>query len=109
MSNDKNKQEENEVLEEEQPYPVQQSVAFAGTTFVTMGMIDLLAHLGPTGLVLAGMAALVAYRHGPEVASQVRGIFPSPIPSDEENQEQGKPQKLVPNPGARSVLDWAIG
>src|SRR5579859_5503228 len=96
-----------EMAGEEKQYPVQQSMAFSGTTFATFGLIDLLAHFGPTGLVLAGMAAYVAYRHGPEVAEQVRGIFP-PTAQEEEmvvDQEPETPQKRAPK---RSVLDWAF-
>lgn len=89
--------------QEEKTYPIKQSAAFAGTTFVTMGLIDLLAHLGPTGLLVGGLASYVAWKHGPELYAQVRGMLPSPAPAEE--PEQDVPQL----PPGRSFVDRAIG
>ena len=89
-------------LEEKQPLPLAQSLSFGAGTFLTIGLIDLLAHLGPTGLVVGGIAAYVAARHGPEVTSQVREALPalpSRQPESEERQQRGK----------RSFMDRALG
>ena len=32
-----------------------------------MGLIDVIGHMGPTGLVVSGLASYVVWRHGPEV------------------------------------------
>ena len=52
--------------------PLSQSMKYGAGTFLTIGAIDLLAHLGPTGLVVGGLGAIVAGRHGPEIYAQVR-------------------------------------
>jgi hypothetical protein len=71
-------QEEAEGLEEELPrYPIQQSAAFAGSTLALGSLVDLLAHLGPTGLFLSGLASYVAWRHGPELVAYLRGKRPA--------------------------------
>lgn len=57
---------------EEKTYPIRQSAAFASTTFATMGLIDVLAHLGPTGLLVGGMASYVAWRHSPELYEYIK-------------------------------------
>lgn len=90
---------------EEKRYPVKHSATFAGTTFVTMGLIDLLAHLGPTGLLVGGLASYVAWKHGPELYAQVRERLPLPVPSS----EQEAPQDEHHPPSERSWLDRAIG
>jgi hypothetical protein len=71
-------QEEAEGLEEELPrYPIQQSAAFATSTLALGSLVDLLAHLGPTGLFLSGLASYVAWRHGPELVAYLRGKLPA--------------------------------
>src|ERR1700730_10555943 len=73
--------------EQEEPYPMKQSVTFAGGTFVTMGLLDLVAHLGPTGLLVGGLASYVAFKHGPEIYAYVREKLPSPAPGQEPQDE----------------------
>jgi hypothetical protein len=67
-------------LEDKKSIPLSQTFGFGAGTFLTVGAIDLLAHLGPTGLVVGGIAAYVAAQHGPELIEQVRAMFPSPDP-----------------------------
>jgi hypothetical protein len=43
-----------EPMEEQHTYPMKQSATFAGSTLITMGLVDLMAHLGPTGLLVGG-------------------------------------------------------
>jgi hypothetical protein len=43
------------------------SLGGAFGAFATMGLVDVLAHLGPTGLVIGGIASYVTWKHGPEV------------------------------------------
>src|SRR5690348_12879269 len=92
----------NEQLEDKKPVPLSQSLGFGAGTFLTVGAIDLLAHLGPTGLVVGGIAAYVAAKHGPELASQVREAFPS-LPSGQPGED-----RLRRN-GGRSLIDRALG
>src|SRR6266700_5735798 len=97
--------------EEEKPSPVGQSAAFAGSTFVTMGLVDLLAHLGPTGLLVGGLASYVAWKHGPEVYEHLRDLLPPPAaPSEEEqvaSEEASAPR--ASRTGGRSLVDRALG
>jgi hypothetical protein len=92
----------NEQLEDKTPVPLSQSLGFGAGTFLAVGAIDLLAHLGPTGLVVGGIAAYVAGKHGPELASQVREAFPS--------RESVQPGEERPRRnGGRSLIDRALG
>jgi len=87
---------------EEKKYPVKQSAAFAGSAAITMGIIDMLAHLGPTGLVVGGIASYVAWRHGPELYEQVRELLPLPA-------QPGQSEPAEQHPQRRSLLDRALG
>jgi hypothetical protein len=105
--------ESNEPLEEHR-YPMKQSATFAGSTLVTMGLVDVLAHLGPTGLLVGGLASYVAWKHGPELYEYVRGKLPSsPCPSEpaEEPVLGARPEPGARHPGerGRSLLDRALG
>src|SRR5579884_2364585 len=82
-------------------YPVQQAATCAGTTFVTMSLVDLLAHLGPTGMLVVGLLSYAAWKHGPELYEQVRGILPPPASSAEED--------TPPETARRSWVDRALG
>src|SRR5258707_7747075 len=91
-----------EQLEEKQSYPLTQSIGFGAGTFLTVGAIDLFAHLGPTGLVIGSIAAYVAAKHGPQLASQVREALPS--------RESMQPGIEAPRRnGGRSLIDRALG
>lgn len=92
---------------EEKTYPVKQSATFAGSTIVTMGIVDVLAHLGPTGLLVSGIASYVAWRHGPELYEQVGGLFPSHTPAAPKEQSEHAIQP--PQRSGRSFLDRALG
>jgi len=89
---------------EEKKYPVKQSAAFAGSTAVTLGLVDVLAHLGPTGLLVGGIASYVAWRHGPELYEQVRQILPFPAQTG-----QSEPAEKLPQRSGRSLIDRALG
>src|SRR5258708_22048129 len=96
---------------EEQPedqhhVPLTQTLGFGAGTFLAAGMVDLVAHLGPTGLVVGGIAAYVASQHGPELASRVREALPSPAPLA--TKQAGKAH-LPRRNGGRSLLDRALG
>jgi hypothetical protein len=92
---------------DEQAYPLTHSAACGGITIVTMGLIDVLAHLGPTGLLVGGLASYVAWRHGPELYDYVRQKFPAaPAPGD----EQAEPAEEEPvYTGTRSIVDRLLG
>ncbi len=79
----------NEQLEDQKPVPLSQSLGFGVGTFLTVGAVDLLAHLGPTGLVVGGILAYVAAKHGPELASQAREALLS-VPSRQPGIEAPK-------------------
>ncbi len=89
---------------EEKTYPLKQSAAFASSTLVTMGLVDLVAHLGPTGLLVGGLASYVAWKHGPEIYAYVREKLPSHPSSEPSEQGDERPRKR-----SRSFLDRAIG
>ena len=55
-----------ERVEDQHPIPLSQTLGFGAGTFLTVGVIDLLAHWGPTGLVIGGILAYVAAKQGPE-------------------------------------------
>ncbi len=76
-------------------YPMKQSASFAGGAAVTMALIDAIAHLGPTGLLISGLAGYVAWKHGPELyelaSREVRGIIPShPSEKIESGERHGR-------------------
>ena len=50
----------------------QRTIGGAGVTLAAMGLIDVLGHMGPTGLVVSGLASYVVWRHGPEVYGLVQ-------------------------------------
>jgi hypothetical protein len=79
----------NEQLEDQKPVPLSQSLGFGAGTFLTVGAVDLLAHLGPTGLVVGGILAYVAAKHGPELASQAKEAFPQSHPGNQESRRHG--------------------
>jgi len=89
---------------EEKKYPVKQAATFAGSMAVTMGLVDVLAHLGPTGLLVGGIASYVAWRHGPELYEQVRELLPFPAQAG-----QSEPAAKLPQRSGRSLLDRALG
>ncbi len=91
-----------EQLEDQESVPLSQSLDFGVGTFLTVGAVDLLAHLGPTGLVVGGILAYVAAKHGPELASQAREAFLS-VPSRQPGIEAPRRN------GGRSLIDRALG
>jgi hypothetical protein len=90
-------------------HQLKQSAAFASSTFVTMGLVDLFGHWGPTGLLIAGLASYVAWNHGPEVleniAGQVREILP---PSEEQADEEQIETSDDEQPRRRSFWERAL-
>src|SRR5579875_720833 len=95
------------------PSSVKQSAAFAGSTLVVGGLLYMLAHLGPTGLLVSGLASYVAWRHGPELYEQVRGLLPAlPAPAEREDGEpvaQAEQAAGARTPARRSLWDRALG
>src|SRR5712691_2963781 len=75
----------------------EQVVLVSGTMLAATG-VDLLAHLGPTGLVVGGILAFAAARHGQGLYEQVREALPSPAPTPSSQQRSN-----------RSLFDWALG
>ena len=91
------KQSNNE-LEENSDVPEKHSLGGAVGTLVTMGLVDVLAHLGPTGLVIGGIASYVVWKHGPEVYEHLGSQLPLPdMPH------------LKRKSGGRSFWDRALG
>src|SRR5436190_14727800 len=96
-----------EKLEEKQPFPFVQSLTFGAGTFLTAGVVDLLAHLGPTGLVVGGIAAYVAAKHGPEIVEQVKELLPAS--SGDDAPDGPLPDSQQQRRSQRSLLDRALG
>lgn len=65
---------EEQQIQQEKKYPAPLSAKFAGGALVTA--VPILAHFGPTGLLLSGVASLIAYRHGPEMYEMARDTLP---------------------------------
>src|SRR5258708_3265374 len=95
-------QPQEEQRADQHPAPLSQTLGFGAGTFLTVGVIDLAAHLGPTGLVIGGILAYIAAKHGPELTSQVREALPSP---PARQPEIGEPRQR----GKRSFIDRALG
>jgi hypothetical protein len=93
-----------EQREDQHPVPLTQTLGFGAGTFLAAGMVDLVAHLGPTGLVVGGIVAYVASKHGPELCEQVREALPSPAPG-----VSRQPAHTPRGNGGRSLLDRALG
>lgn len=74
------------------------------------GVVDLFAHLGPTGLVVGGIAAYVAARHGPQVYEQAREallLAPPPSPASRRARETEEGHQQEERRSRRSMLDRA--
>src|SRR5712691_1697815 len=96
--------------EEQQPQPdapLAQSLSCGVSTFLAAGVVDLVGHLGLTGLVVGGIAAYVASQHGPELLEQVRGALPT-RPSSPQG-EAPRTRASESGSGKRSLLDRALG
>ena len=98
-----------EQREEQRPLPLVRSLTYGTGTFLAAGKVDLLAHLGPTGLVVGGIAAYVAAQHGPELVERVREAFPPRADGQptEEVDQQGEEKKQ--QHGGRRLIDRALG
>lgn len=59
------------------PVPLGLQVKSAGGALLVTGLIDVFAHGGWTGLLVGGgIAAIIAWRHGPEVVSGIQQYLP---------------------------------
>ena len=99
----------NAPVEEKRPsLPLAHSVSCGVSTLLAAGLVDTIAHLGPTGLVVGGIAAYVASQHGPELLEQVRGALPA-RPSDQTKAPRTLASNEYSRGRARSLLDRALG
>jgi hypothetical protein len=87
--------------------PPGQALRYGLGTFLAAGAVDLVAHFGPTGLVVGGIAAYVAAQHGPELVERARGVL-SARPSHRTPLEEPR-TPASESGGKRSVLDRALG
>src|SRR6266516_5246842 len=92
---------EEQQIQQEKKYPAPLSAKFAGGALVTA--VPILAHFGPTGLLLSGVASLIAYRHGPEMYAMARDTLPV-LPSLE---GRGEPRARTSD--ERTMWDRLIG
>jgi len=95
--------------EQHPPAPLVHSLGYGVGTFLAAGMVDLLAHLGPTGLVVGGIIAYAAARHGPELVEQVRETLPSPTSPQASRQRSNALSQQSGSQSKRTVLDRALG
>ncbi len=104
--------EEGEHYYEEQPeeearsLPLAQSLKYGAGTFLAAGVLDLVAHFGPTGLVVGGIAAYVASRHGPELVEQVKGALTT---HSDLYTDAARTLASESRGGKRRMLDRALG
>jgi hypothetical protein len=96
--------------------PVLPSVGMAFSTFAAAGVVDVAAHLGPTGVFLGVVGAIVAYRHGPQTYAWLHEHFPALPLSMRTPPAVPEPlavaQRCAPPtdaPTRRSLLDRAFG
>jgi hypothetical protein len=110
LMNEEEEQPRNEQPEERQVpvAPFAQTLSFGVGTFLAAGMVDLVAHFGPTGLVVGGIAAYVMSQHGPDLARQVREALPPPAPTAVSKQPAAAHPPLQSG-RKRSLLDRALG
>src|SRR5215469_13575004 len=79
-----------------------EQITLASGTMLAATGVDLLAHLGPTGLVVGGILAFAAARHGQGLYAQVQGLLsPAPAPPCRFHPVKSRHE--------RSVLDRALG
>src|SRR5260370_22176489 len=104
-------EEPREEQPQEQPSPaLVHSLGYGAGPFLVAGMVDLLAHLGPTGLVVGGIIAYAAARHGPELVEQMRETLPSPaLPQQASMQRSKAPARQSGSQSKRTLLDRALG
>src|SRR5258708_18334725 len=102
-------QHDEEQPKEQPPTPLVHSLGYGAGTFLAAGMVDLLAHLGPTGLVVGGIIAYAAAKHGPELVEQVRENLPSPAPLQVSRQRHNAPEIRRGSQSKRTLLDRALG
>src|SRR5260221_2783166 len=102
-------QHDEEQPQEQPPTPLVHSLGYGAGTFLAAGMVDLLAHLGPTGLVVGGIIAYAAARHGPELVEQVRENLPSPASPQAARQRSNAPALRRGSQSKRTLLDRALG
>src|SRR5215470_306447 len=93
--------------QEQPPTRLLHSLKYGAGTMLAAGMVDLVAHLGPTGLVVGGIIAYAAAKHGPELASRVRENLPAPGSPQAFRQRRTAPSQG--SQGKRSILDRALG
>src|SRR5882672_309019 len=95
----------NDQPEEQKTYPLGQKMGFGAGTLAAAGVLDLFAHLGPTGLVVGGILAYVAAQHGPEMADQLVKSLNLKAESESESSEEPQPARRT----GRSFWDRALG
>src|SRR5215470_17328810 len=95
--------------QEQPPTPLVRSLGYGAGTMLAAGMVDLLAHLGPTGLVVGGIIAYAAAKHGPELVEQVRENLPSPASPQAARKTRNAPSKPRGSQSTRTLLDRALG
>jgi hypothetical protein len=77
-----------------------EQITLASGTMLAATGVDLLVHLGATGLVVGGILAFAAARHGQGLYRQVQALLsPAPAPRSHPGKSRNK----------RSVLDRALG
>ena len=83
-----------EIEEQEQgAAPAKYSLGGGIGAFLAMGAVDVFAHLGPTGLIVAAIVGIAAYRHTPEVVEQVAKEIPLPKRSPKQNDTTHEPER----------------
>src|SRR5260370_19148942 len=96
--------------EQQPPTALVDSLGYGAGTFLAAGIVDLLAHLGPTGLVVGGIIAYAAARHGPELVEQVRENLPSPAPPQQASRQRSNaPAQQSGSQSKPTFLDRALG
>ena len=99
---------------EEPVASLSEQLGFGVGTLLAAGAVDMFAHFGLTGLVVGGIAAYAASRHGPELLQQVKGARASrPALVTCRRRNKPTPRTLLAEGrrgrSQRSFLDRALG
>ena len=87
--------------------PAKYSLGGGVGAFLAMGAVDLFAHLGPTGLVVAAIVGIAAYRHAPEVLEQIGKEVPLPKRAPKRTMQTMNQEDLLCGKGRSALSRWS--
>lgn len=92
-------------------YPLKHKLGLAASAFLPISGLDLLAHLGPTGLLIGAIAGYVAWELGPDALSGIKRELSTLAPArvaQEKPRGRSIPDKLLGRYPAEQETDDAM-